>query len=357
MISIILLGSIENEKLVADTMSALKANPLLELVLIAKTRPVVADVNYKFVPTGSSSPSACIAIAAGMTTGDTVLFVDGRASIKDGSMLNVLASIDSSTGVTWFPVEIERNGKSEIVELEENTPEALLRAITSDNALPTAAVAIRSSLLPKSEMPEADSAGEMLAKLMAQGIGEQSLTIRGDMMFSARAEVCTLSDKARASCLKVLANSSNIEDLFPHHDWITHEKESAAAAYHTMAALFLRVGDTASSMECLKLSDQLEDSPRSLALKGLIAIDRGEILGAVANMVSSLQQYEIRKKENEIHYSRFQPTDLEVINENLNAGLQALNKRDNERALNHFATAVFNFDPFYSKYGVDRVSK
>jgi predicted oxidoreductase len=38
-------------------------------------------------------------------------------------------------------------------------------------------------------------------------------------------------------------------------------------------------------------------------------------------------------------------------------GLDALNKRDNARALTHFSEAVFNFDPFYADHGVRSLSK
>jgi tetratricopeptide (TPR) repeat protein len=163
---------------------------------------------------------------------------------------------------------------------------------------------------------------------------------------------CILSNARMASLLRLAVNNCNIEDLFPEHAWNEHQEESAAAAYHSLAALFIRFGDTESALECLKLSDQLEDSPRSLALKGIIAFDRGETLGAVANLVSSLQQYELRKKRDGNHYLSFTPSNLERINSNLNAGLQALNKRNNEVALEHFAQAVNDFDTFYSEYGV-----
>jgi len=205
------------------------------------------------------------------------------------------------------------------------------------------------------EFPEGTGSTEVISKLMIHAVGEAETVARTSMNVATSSANVTLDEKARASCLKTLIRSCNIEEIFPHHDWKTHEKESAAASYHTLAALFIRLLDSESALECLRLSDQLEDSPRSLALKGLIALDKGEILGAVANMVSSLQQYEIRKKENEVHYSRFQPSNLEVINDNLNAGLAALNKRDNERALNHFAEAVFNFDPFFNESGVARL--
>ena len=38
-------------------------------------------------------------------------------------------------------------------------------------------------------------------------------------------------------------------------------------------------------------------------------------------------------------------------------GLEALNKRENDRALTHFSEAVFNFDPFYAEYGVQSLTK
>ena len=73
-------------------------------------------------------------------------------------------------------------------------------------------------------------------------------------------------------------------------------------------------------------------------------------------MVSSLQQYEVRKtNEENKHYLTFTPEDLELINSKLNAGLEALNRKDNEAALGCFAEAVFGFDNFYSTNGVDRL--
>lgn len=166
-------------------------------------------------------------------------------------------------------------------------------------------------------------------------------------------DICELPSNSIASILTHVVSSFNIEELFPQHDWESHEGESAAAAYHTLAALFVRLEDLDSALNCLGISDGLEDSPRSQALKGLIAKKRGEPLAAVANMVSSLQQYEERKKSNgNEHYITFAPSNLEVINESLQAGLEALNERDNDTAMEHFAEAIFNFDPFYRDCGV-----
>ncbi len=170
-------------------------------------------------------------------------------------------------------------------------------------------------------------------------------------------DVVFISDAERAHALSLAVALNNIEDLFPRHAWNEHREESAAAAYHSLAALFVRLGDTQSADDCLQLSDSLEDSPRSLALKGLIANSKGEVLGAVANLVSSLQQYETRKRNNGQHYLTFLPKDIENINSKLLAGLEALNKRENSTAFNHFAEAIFNFDDFYSTYGVDKINK
>lgn len=169
-------------------------------------------------------------------------------------------------------------------------------------------------------------------------------------------DIVFISDAERAHALSLAVALNNIEDLFPRHAWNEHREESAAAAYHSLAALFVRLGDTQSADDCLQLSDSLEDSPRSLALKGLIANQKGEVLGAVANLVSSLQQYETRKRNNGQHYLTFLPKDIENINSKLLAGLEALNKRENATAFGHFAEAIFNFDDFYSTFGVDKIN-
>jgi hypothetical protein len=144
----------------------------------------------------------------------------------------------------------------------------------------------------------------------------------------------------------------NIEELFPQHDWKSFSQESAAASYHSLAALFLRFQDPESAAQCLACSEKLEESPRYFALQGLIQQAQGETLGAVANLVSSLQCYEARKTTDGKHYLSFTPNNLEVIKTRLAEGLEALNKRDNNRALASFSDAVFSFDSFYSDHGV-----
>ncbi len=165
-----------------------------------------------------------------------------------------------------------------------------------------------------------------------------------------------VSSASRAEMLKTVLESHNIEDIFPNHSWDAHQEESLAACYHTLAAIFIRLGDFESAEECLSQSDTFEDSPRALALKAIISKLHGETLGAVANMVSSLQQYEQRKNRDGSHYLTFKPTDIEKINYRLKEGLEALNQRDNEAALSKFTEAVFDFDSFYTEMGLDKIN-
>lgn len=155
----------------------------------------------------------------------------------------------------------------------------------------------------------------------------------------------------RAYLLEQVLNLFNIEELYTEFDWENHSSESASCAYHNLAAIFIKLEDYSRAEDCLNISDELEESPRSMALRALISNCKGETLQAVAGLVSSLQHYEVRKKnENKMHYLEFVPKDLEKVNERLSKGLTALNHRDNESALFHFADAIYNFDEFYNEH-------
>jgi hypothetical protein len=300
-----------------------------------------------------------LAHAVGRARHNRVLFVDARSRIDSRQLIALMNSTNGRLGaVAYAPLEIS----GECLILPEITTDSLVSIIASQERWPGVFVAMRASFAEKFLRT---STGATLLDVMAEGLIQA--TIEGELVerlhsqievssFDISSELCRLSNETRAALLKLVVNNCNIEDLFPNHAWRAHEEESAAACYHTLAALFIRFADSDSALECLALSDQLEDSPRSLALKGIIALDRGETLGAVANLVSSLQQYELRKKSDGSHYLSFTPNNLERINSNLNAGLQALNKRNNAQAVEHFAEAVYDFDTFYTEYGV-RVAK
>lgn len=159
----------------------------------------------------------------------------------------------------------------------------------------------------------------------------------------------------KSSYLRAVVAILMIENLFPNLPWSTHKEEALASAFHSLAAMFLKLGDTLSAEDCISQSEPLDDSPRALALRAIISRRKGETLGAVANMVSSLQQYEQRKKDNGTHYTTFSPRNIEVVNNKLKAGLEALNQRDNEAALGNFSDAVFEFDGFYAQFGLELI--
>lgn len=185
--------------------------------------------------------------------------------------------------------------------------------------------------------------GEFISQLAS----EEEITTQ---IFDSK-NVRQLQKSERAYLLEQVLNLFNIEELYSELDWQTHSSEAASCAYHNLAAIFIKLEDFSRAEDCLNISDELEESPRSMALRALISNCKGETLQAVAGLVSSLQHYEVRKKnENNRHYLEFVPKDLEVINQRLSKGLTALNHRDNETALFHFADAIYNFDDFYKEH-------
>lgn len=223
----------------------------------------------------------------------------------------------------------------------------VLQTLAAGNQAP-AIVAVPSSLLAAITIEENDTLASIAGKAIATALMQKiNITSHSDSRTNPNAAM-------RSQMIAGVISAATIEELFPNHPWASHKEESLAACYHTIAAMFIRLGDLTSAEECLQQSEFLEDSPRALALKGIISARHGETLGAVANMVSSLQQYEQRKQNQNGHYLAFSPENIEKITYNLKEGLSALNKRNNEEALEKFKIAVFNFDSFYSDMGIDK---
>lgn len=233
---------------------------------------------------------------------------------------------------------------------ENLASETILDLISSENPLSISAIEMPTSI--SSGISGTTSQCIMFSALLSAIANGEEITIEG-ISESDR----TITSQERGEIIRLALKILNIEDLCPQHPWSTHEEESLAASYHTISAMFIRIGDLDGALEVLTLSDRFEDSPRSLALRGMISRKKGETLDAVANMVSSLQQYEKRKQEEAgTHYLTFNPQSFEEINSELKDGLEALNRRDNENALEHFAQAVFQFDGFYKQFGIDKLS-
>lgn len=239
-----------------------------------------------------------------------------------------------------------------IPEVESST---IIQNITPAQSWNTAAIITKELLL--AGRAKSDSMTMTFIKIIVDSLADQldqdwnTLTLQQPSEEFQQCE-SRLSSRESIELLQYTVGKIPIEELFPNHSWEKYPEESAAACYHSLAARFISLGGIEQAKECLNNSDRLEDSPRSLALKGLIALKEGETLSAVANMVSSLQEYEKRKIADSTHYLSFKPQNFETINMSLQNGLSALNKRDNDKAAQYFTDAVFHFDHFYTECGL-----
>ncbi|MCB0329823.1 MAG: hypothetical protein KDD70_09170 [Bdellovibrionales bacterium] len=290
--------------------------------------------------------------------GDTrLLFINAELNLTDNEVSHLIERASKYSG-DWASFSIDF-GSSFITcpEIEAGT---LIQSLSAAQTWNTNIVLVKESLTQ--EIVEQDSLSSALLKMAVRAMGDHgqvdwnlenlSLQLSSGKNPSQYEQV--LSNRQNADLIQYAIASINIEELFPQHAWNDFEAESAAACYHALAARFIALGAYDNAQECLQYGDRLEDSPRSLALKGLIALQQGEVLAAVANMVSSLQEYEKRKIESPNHYLSFKPQNLEVINSSLQNGLTALNKRENDRAAEFFTDAVFHFDEFYNQYGLSQ---
>jgi hypothetical protein len=156
-----------------------------------------------------------------------------------------------------------------------------------------------------------------------------------------------LSRSEKALFLRLMLQSCNIEEIFPALTWDDSPEESATSAYHDLAAALLKFGDTTAALQCLEISDQFKESPRSFVMRGVIASQKGDTLAAVANIVSSLQQYEQIGSKNSLR------DNLEIsITECLQKGLEALNNHDNLLAYTKFAEAINTYDNYFEQKGI-----
>ncbi|MGA1191880.1 MAG: hypothetical protein ACO3XO_06330 [Bdellovibrionota bacterium] len=285
-------------------------------------------------------------------TDTTTLFVKLDSVSNQSAVLQIVSTAQGYKGdYATFSLS---NG-SEIWTTPELTADTLVHAI-SENQLWTLDVTIvRDEFIQ--QVTEAHSVTAALLKMAFRAMSEHSQVDWNLENVALTSHVqnseALLSGSQCADLLRYALAVINIEDLFPQHSWEEYPEESAAACYHSLAAKFIALGELPTARECLLQSDQLEDSPRSLALKGIIAMHEGEVLSAVANMVSSLQEYERRKGGESSHYLSFTPNNLEVINSRLQSGLSALNEQKNDKAAEFFTDAVFEFDGFYRECGLE----
>ena len=288
--------------------------------------------------------SALEAIAG--NTAAHFIFMDGRLNADDQRTAREALAAAKSADFAYI-------SSDDSIEISSSASADLVNIISSNGTWPLSAVKVKAEFC-KDFPASADSFHAAMAILAIRAIAKESsicaIEAKG---LQATKFAQSISKTAATRCLSEAIECCNIEELFPKYAWSTHQAESAAACYHNLAAAFIKLGDTDSALEALALGDSLEDSPRSLALKAIIAKIKGETLEAIANIISSLQQYELRKRnEDKTHYLSFVPSDLGLIDRKMRLGLHAINNRDNSTALACFSEAVANFDSFYQDWGI-----
>ena len=304
------------------------------------------------IPTDHGNIGTSLVEALNIASANNIIIIDAQnklSSLQIKALMQAAAQVEDQN-FAYISIEGELDNE-EVAALDA---ESLLNLTIQRKALPFTALVCKKAFLQSCINDQVENIAELALRAATKAVSAGAEIIPITQFDANQAALCEMSNASLARSLSYMVNSFTIEELFPKHDWKNHTQESAAASYHTLAAYFIRFEDYLNAAECLSISDQFEESPRSFALRALIAFNKGETLGAVANLVSSLQQYEERKKS-ESHYVKFSPSNVEIINSSLVSGLDALNNRDNDKALDHFAKAVFNFDGFYAQHGLERM--
>lgn len=296
-----------------------------------------------------------LAKAAGLAASKRILVMSSSVAFEPADLARLVAELETRQ-IREHTILTPRT-ECGLAQVPDMTGEQILASLSRCEEWPLVCVATSRFALEMVRNDKAETVTEWLVQALIRSMADGDIIrvssqIETVIPSGVLTSITDLSDAARARLVKVAVDAFNIEELFPRHNWAVYSQESAAASYHSIAALLIRFGDADAAAECLNCSERLEESPRYFALQGLIHKQKGETLGAVASFVSSLQCYEARKRDDGKHYITFKPSNLETINSRLVDGLNALNKRDNDAALSHFSEAVWNFDPFWAEHGV-----
>ena len=347
MVSIIYCN-IENEA----TQDTLKTLSLLgsEVIHVGKESSGIESLSGEYIiaqsgAKDSSLPSTILQALNGSSHEQIILATECKST--DAELQEIINRASTRKNTMLTNQEIAVTGKA------SQDARNVLNAIIDGGISFVSAIALPKKYIQANLLQSTGSIDSIITSLFISAVAdEKEIT----SIHTKTLEQKQLDTTSRSELLEQIVNSFNIEDLFPEHNWTDYSEESAAASYHTLAAHFIKLQDCTRAQDCLNISDELEESPRSMALRAVISHNKGETLGAVAGLVTSLQHYEVRKRnDNNLHYLQFVPNDLEKINARLNKGLSALNHRDNDSALFHFAEAVYNFDDFYNKHGLHKL--
>lgn len=329
-----------------------------------KTFAEIVVASIRQAPTGltgctwitSDSLVNALAQAASATSSKRGLVISSSIMLDSTELSRIVPEIENRSVLEHIIFTTIADRKS--LPIPAIAPESIVTSLSNSETFPLLCVATSRYALSSVRHHQLESVTEFLTHALIMSISDGdtvqfSSTISPMIDSKLAPELTTLSNKAKSRCLRAAVDGLNIEELFPSHNWGLFGRESAAASYHSLAAMFLRFDDPDSAAQCLNCSESLEESPRYFALQGLIHKAQGETLGAVANLVSSLQCYEARKDNQEgQHYLTFKPSNLEIIKSRMAQGLEALTRRDNVKAFESFSDAVFKFDSFYTEHGV-----
>lgn len=354
--------------LVDDSLNQASTQALLQLISAGRTFADIAVVSTRAALSQSqdsrwiTAENLVDALAQGINTASSqrVLIISSTLSLGASDIIKMATELEPRSVLEHTVYQPSIDGS--VIELPEMAADTIVESLKHNSIWPLLCVATTRYALSATNPSGCTSVTEYIAQTLIRSLADgDTVTVSSTAtpLMSAHdaTRLTELPARQLGRCLHAAVDSLNIEELFPQHNWMSFGKESAAAAYHSLAALFLRFGDQNAAAQCLECSQRLEDSPRYFALKGLMQNVNGETLGAVASLVSSLQMYEERKAGTSQHYITFSPSDLEIVETRLAQGLNALNDKDNERAIEHFSQAVFNFDSFFARHGVERLMK
>jgi hypothetical protein len=275
---------------------------------------------------------------------DNIIFID-RDVLSNTDIIKVIELLRKNIAPCYLPITIDQ----ERYEMPCLDPEDLINELTNNLYLPLVAVKIPCLELTRNEtiITHFSFRTFLIESYLRSlnGIGDEWKVLDKSIDLT-NLDYPTISKYERSISIRALLNIFNIEELYPQWDWKSDSNYSASFCYLSLATSFIKLESYDGATECLKLCDKFSDSPRSLALKGIVAALKGEHLGAVAHLVSSLQQYEIISNNSKIESN---PN----INNCLKIGLKSLNQHDNRRALAMFSKAIFCYDSFYQECGIE----
>lgn len=353
MVTVVVLENGARSTQVEELIERLQQAGAHDLIALGSNRPAKNGPVSNIIISNSVSVGSCLRQAALIARSDTLLIVDARLSpsTEEARILVSEAAKVRSDSMGFATIEL---GHTDIEFSSEMSVDSFISEMVNGASFPFGAVAMSRKQILDGEEPQGDSTTAALFVYAARHLADHSpivelTSLKRDAL--GMAGMIDISRSGRAAALREVVRHANIEEIFPNKPWSTNESESAASSYETLAAYFIKLGDSTSALECLQLSDKLQESPRSLALRAIISRQRGEVLGAVANFVSSLQQYEVRQL-NAPQAVVPSTAKEESLNQKLRMGLEALNNKDNERAMEHFASAVFSVDSFYAECGL-----